>query len=85
MEEQKKLVIIMEESVFKSFIKDAMTFCLFAGLLWFNHRYLSGSLLIDMSFIILVILFLISRSSEAVFRGKPEEAINYINRRIQNK
>ncbi len=72
------LVIIIQESVLKSVIKDVGTFSMFAGLMWFNHQYLAGSTFIDFLFIVCVILFLISRNSSSVFKGKPKDAIKYL-------
>jgi len=75
---QEKLVVVISESVTKSLIKDAGTFVMFAGLMYFNHTYLSGSTWIDLVFIIFVTLFLIGRNSSIVFRGTKKEAIKWL-------
>lgn len=71
-------VIIVQESVVSSLIKDVATFVMFAGLMWFNHEYLNGNVLIDLSFILLIVLFLMSRSSSSVFKGTKKDAIKWL-------
>ena len=77
-ERQEKLVVVIEESAVGSVIKDVFTFGMFGGLLWFNHQYLAGHILVDMLFIIIVMLFLSARASNSVFKGKPKDAIKYL-------
>ena len=36
-------VVIINESVVGSIVKDLVTFSMFAGLLYFNHKVLSGN------------------------------------------
>lgn len=66
---QEKLVIILNESVTASLIKDAGTFLLFGGLMYFNHRALAGNVLIDLVFIVIVIMWLAGRSSSKAYSG----------------
>lgn len=73
-----KKIVIIKESVTKSLIKDVGTFILFAGLLYFNHQYLAGHVLIDLVFIAIVILWLTGRKSPRVFEGTKEEAIKWL-------
>ena len=73
-----KLVVIIEESVVGSLIKDIFTGLLFGGLLYFNHAYLSGSTLIDILFIFLVIMLLVAKSSNYLYKGKLSDAIKFL-------
>lgn len=75
-----KIIVIINESVIGSIVKDVFTFGMFAGLLWFNHAYLSGSTFIDFLFILCVILFLAGRSSKNIFRGNKAEAIGHLHK-----
>lgn len=75
---QEKLVVIVNESVIGGLVKDVGTFALFAGLLYFNHKVLSGSLLVDVLFILMVMFFLIGKSSRRVFKGSKQEAIKWL-------
>ena len=77
---ERKQIVIVEESVVSSLIKDIFTFTLFGGLLFFNHKYLSGSTLIDVLFIICIILLLAGRASKDVFKGSKEDAIKWLER-----
>ena len=74
-----KLVIIVQESVLGSLIKDAGTFLLFAGLLYFNHTVLNGSTWVDILFILLVFTWLAGTASNKVFKGTKDEAIKWLN------
>jgi hypothetical protein len=73
-----KFVVIVQESVIGSIIKDIFNFALFAGLMWFNHTYLSGSTFIDFLFIVVVIMMLIGRSSSKVYQGSVDGAIKFL-------
>lgn len=74
-----KEVIVIEESLIGSVIKDVFTFGMFAGLLYFNHEYLGGSTIIDLAFVICVIIFLLGRNSKAVHRfTSKKEAIKHL-------
>ena len=75
---QEKLIIIIEESLVSSIVKDIFTFILFGGLMYFNHRYLSGSTFIDFLFIVCVIMLLVGRASKSVFSGSKEKAIKWL-------
>ena len=82
MGKEQKLVVIVNESVVASLIKDIGTFLLFAGLLYFNHKYLSGNVIIDLLFIIVVILLLVGRNSESVFKGSKLDAIKWLENKL---
>ena len=70
--------IVVHESTVSSIFKDIFTFFMFAGLLYFNHQFLSGSTVIDILFIILVLLWLAGKRSKNYFTGTREEVINYL-------
>jgi len=75
---QDKLVVILQESVIASLIKDAGTFLLFGGLMYFNHRVLAGNGWIDFVFILIVFMWLSSRNMSKVFTGPKSEAIKWL-------
>lgn len=75
---QEKLIVILNESVVASVIKDAGTFLLFGGMLWFNHAYLAGNGWLDAIFVLIVVLWLAGRKSSQVFSGKKEDAIKWL-------
>lgn len=76
--EKETVVVILQESVTKSLIKDLGTFILFAGLLLFNHQYLAGSTFVDFLFILIVILFLTARKSSGVYNGDVKGAKKFL-------
>jgi len=78
MDEKQKLVVIISENVVVSLIKDIGTFLLFAGLLYFNHKYLDGMVFIDVLFIIIALMMLVGRSSKRVFNGNKSDAIKWL-------
>ncbi len=61
MSKPEKYVIVIQESVIASVVKDAATFIMFAGLLTFNHKVLNGNGWIDAMFIMFVCLWLLGR------------------------
>jgi hypothetical protein len=75
---QDKLVVILQESVIASLIKDAGTFLLFGGLMYFNHRVLAGNGWIDFVFILIVFMGLSGRNMSKVFTGPKSEAIKWL-------
>lgn len=76
-----KLLVIVEESVIGSLVKDAFTFALFGGLLYFNHAVLAGSTFIDVLFILIVIMFLIGRNSGQVYKGDVKGGIKWLQKK----
>jgi hypothetical protein len=78
MDDDKTKYIVINESVIGSIIKDVVTFLMFAGLLLFNHWFLSGSTVIDVMFIVLTLGFLAGKHSKIRFEGTREEIINYL-------
>lgn len=73
-----KLVVILRENVIASLIKDAGTFLLFGGLLWFNHTYLDGNGWLDAIFVVIVIIWLSSLQLSNVYKGNIEGAIKWL-------
>jgi len=74
-------VIILNESLIGSIIKDIFTFGMFAGLMYFNHRILSGSTFVDVLFIILVMMFIQGKFSSRAFSGSSKSAIKWLEDR----
>lgn len=79
MNKNEKTYIVLSESVIDSVIKDVFTFLMFAGLLYFNHKILSGSTVVDILFILLVLMFLAAKRSKWCFEGSREEAIKFLS------
>lgn len=79
MNDDKIKYIVINESVIGSVIKDIVTFLMFAGLLLFNHWFLSGSTVIDVMFIVLTLGFLAGKHSKTRFEGTKEEVIKYLS------
>jgi len=75
---QEKLVVVLRESVVASLIKDAGTFLLFGGLMYFNHKVLSGNGWIDAIFILIVIIWLSSLNLSTVYKGNVEDTIEWL-------
>lgn len=73
-----KLVVILKESVATSLIKDAGTFLLFGGLMYFNHRVLDGHVLIDLVFILIVFLWLSSLNLSTIYKGDKAGAVKWL-------
>jgi len=76
--QEPKLVVILNESAIASVVKDAGTFLMFGGLMYFNHRVLNGNGWIDFVFILIVFMWLSTRNSSKVFSGKRTEAIKWL-------
>lgn len=76
-----KLVVIISESVVASVAKDVITFLMFSGLMYFNHKVLSGNGWIDAIFIVFVLMWLTSLKSSQIFRGKASDAIKWLQDR----
>lgn len=79
MNKNEKTYIVLSESVVDSVIKDVFTFLMFAGLLYFNHKILSGSTVVDVLFILLVLMFLAAKKSKGCFEGSREEIIKFLS------
>lgn len=79
MNKNHKIIVITGESVLNSIIKDTFTFLMFAGLLYFNHKILSGSTVVDVLFILMALVFLVAKKSEQYFEGTKEEAIKFLS------
>lgn len=75
---QEKLVVVLRESVVASLVKDAGTFLLFGGMLYFNHRVLDGNGWIDAIFIIFVLLWLSTLNLSTVYKGDKAGAVKWL-------
>lgn len=80
MNKNEKTYIVLSESVIDSVIKDVFTFLMFAGLLYFNHEMLSGSTVVDVLFILLVLMFLAAKMGKRYFEGSREEAVKFLEK-----
>jgi len=78
MSKPEKYVIVIQESVIASVVKDAATFIMFAGLLTFNHKVLSGNGWIDAIFIMFAFLWLLGRQSKYTFSGTVTSTIKWL-------
>jgi hypothetical protein len=78
MEKKEKEIIILTESVIGSIIKDIVTFLMFGGLLYFNHKVLSGNGWIDFTFIVLIFMWLSTLKLSQVFKGNRADAIEWL-------
>lgn len=74
----KKLIVILQESVASSLVKDAGTFLMFGGLMYFNHRILDGHVLIDLVFIGIVFMWLAGRNHNTVYKGSKAGAVKWL-------
>lgn len=79
MNKNNKIFVIINETVLASIIKDIFTFSIFAGLLYFNHKTLSGSTVVDVLFILLILMNLSVKRSKRCFEGTREEAIKFLS------
>ena len=70
--------VILRESVLGSVVKDAVTFAMFAGIMYFNHAYLAGNGWLDAIFVICILLWLASLNSSRVFKGTAQDAIKWL-------
>lgn len=77
--EKREQILILQESVIGSLIKDIGTFAMFAGLLYFNHEYLGGHWIVDVLFIMLVTSWLQGLKSSRVYKGNINGAIKFLN------
>ena len=81
-----KEIIVIEEGVIASIIKDVFTFGMFAGLFYFNHEYLAGALVLDLFFALIVVMFLTGRSSKQFKRfNSYKEATKYLATQLDCK
>ena len=79
MNKNNKIFVIINETVLASLIKDIFTFLIFTGLLYFNHKILSGSTVVDILFILLILMNLSVKKSGQCFEGTREEAIKFLS------
>lgn len=81
---EKKTVIILRESVIGSWAKDIVTFGMFVGTMYFNHKVLDGNGWIDAIMLLLVIMWLSGLKSSQVFRGNRTDAVAWLQERERN-
>jgi len=74
-------VVILQESVIASWAKDIVTFAMFAGTMYFNHRVLSGNGWVDVLLLIMVMLWLAGLNSSRAFKGSRTDAIQWLQER----
>lgn len=84
MDSQNKTIIILHERVLESIIKDVVTFLMFVGLMYFNHKVLAGSTVIDMLFIFMVITFIQAKGSKKLSFYTPKEAIKFLKEKYND-
>lgn len=75
---KEKLVVILQESLLASIIKDVLAFGMFGGLMYFNHRVLSGNGWIDFVFILIVLMYTASKNLSTVYSGPKDGAIKWL-------
>ena len=80
-----KTVVILQESIIGSLIKDTGTFALFAGLLYFNHRFIGGGVLVDIFFIVFGLFWASLRTNSQVFSGPSADAVKWLQNKDKNK
>lgn len=85
MNKNEKTYIVLSESVVDSVIKDVFTFLMFTGLLYFNHKVLSGSTVVDVLFILMVLMFLAAKRGKRYFEGSREEAVKFLEKIEDNQ
>lgn len=75
---QTRKYYISIESLWKSILKDIFTFSSFAGVLYFNHRVLNGSTLIDIFFLLIITLWMMAKNSKYYYSGDKQGAIDWL-------
>lgn len=72
-------IIVVSDGFWVGVIGDIIMYGLMCGLLWFNHRYLSGSGFLDIVFVLIIIMAVTSKFSSLRhdFNSK-EEAISWL-------
>nr|DAI35904.1 MAG TPA: hypothetical protein [Caudoviricetes sp.] len=78
MKQNDQKIIVIHETIIESIIKDAVTFLMFASLLYFNHKVLAGSTVVDALFIFMVIAFIQAKGSKKFCFCTPKEAIKFL-------
>lgn len=71
--------IIVHETLIQSILSDIFSFLTIALLLLFNHYLLSGNVLIDLCFIFMAWIVMLSRGNKKIKRfNTKEEAIKFL-------
>lgn len=84
MKQNDQKIIVIHETIIESIIKDAITFLMFASLMYFNHKVLSGATVIDALFIFLVIIFIQAKGNPRLFYGTPQEAVKFLEEKYDD-
>lgn len=75
----KNNIIIVHETLIQSILADIFSFLTIALLLLFNHYLLSGNVLIDLCFIFMAWIVMLSKGDKKMKRfNTKEEAINFL-------
>lgn len=77
----KNNVIIVHETILQSILADIFSFSMIALLLLFNHCLLSGNVLIDLCFMFMAWIVMLSRGNKKMKRfNTKEEAIKFLEK-----
>ena len=75
----KNNIIIVHETLIQSILSDIFSFLAIASLLLFNHYLLSGNVLIDLCFMFMAWIVMLSRGDKKMKRfSTKEEAIKFL-------
>lgn len=73
-------ILVIHESILASWLKDIVSFAMFAGLLYFNHRVLAGRVIIDVLFVILLLIWSATKRSKSIHTFYSyDDARDYVN------
>ena len=84
MNQNDQKIIVIHETIIESIIKDIVTFLMFAGLMYFNHKVLAGSTVIDVLFIFMVIAFIQTKGSKKFCFCTPKEAFKFLKEKYND-
>ena len=74
--------IIVHETLIQSILADIFSFLTIAGLLLFNHYLLSGNVLIDLCFMFMAWIVMLSKGNKKMKRfNTKEEAIKFLEKK----
>lgn len=75
----KNNIIIVHETLIQSMLSDIFSFLTIASLLLFNHYMLSGNVLIDLCFMFMAWIIMLSKGDKKMKRfNTKEEAIKFL-------
>lgn len=74
--------IVVHETLIQSILADIFSFLMIALLLLFNHYLLSGNVLIDLCFMFMAWIVMLSRGNKKMKRfNTKEEAIKFLEKK----